>query len=652
MSGPRTNRTRRRGFVILVSLFVLLVLLAVGALLAIGIRSDLLAGRRAMDRGRNLLLAGEAEEARASFASARASFGQAADAARNPLLRAAGWIPILGRTPDAVRDLTEASVRVAEAGWGLAGAITDLPDGLGSLSPVKGRVPVEEFPPLTAAVGQAEEEARAAREIIEAAPGSLLLWPVGEARGEAEERVRSAHESLLAGSELMEGLPGFLGESETRRYFFGAENPAELRGTAGIMGAYSILTIRDGRFSFSPFRPVQNLPDFEPDQVTAPSEDYARNYNQFGGAGFWLNINMTPDFPSAAQAIETSYEKATGARLDGVISADPFALEALLKVTGPARVPGLDVTVDADNVVAFTANEAFGQFPSQTERKLALGATAKEVFERFLNLPDPGVGHVKTLAKAAAAGHIKLYSNDEGMQEGFVRAGIAGSFEAPPGDFVSVVQNNGGGNKVDFFTDRTIDYSVRLEDGGEASSTTTVSLANGAPTSGQPKYVIGPFKGFSDAGESVPILSVYCADECQIEGAELDGEPIDLNFGIELGHPFYRGSFGIPSGETAELRASASLGHVWDGNSSGGRYRLTFLNQPTIRPTEVSVEIEVPDGMHVTETSLPMQVVENGARWTGIPGPRMEFEVEFQPSLPLRMWRNVTRFFSQPLIRL
>jgi Protein of unknown function (DUF4012) len=79
-----------------------------------------------------------------------------------------------------------------------------------------------------------------------------------------------------------------------------------------------------------------------------------------GAAGrFWTSINVMPDFPSVAQAILNSYEAATGERLDGVILADPFAEAALLEATGPVQLPGYDVEIDADNVVAFTTNEAY-----------------------------------------------------------------------------------------------------------------------------------------------------------------------------------------------------------------------------------------------------------------------------------------------------
>ena len=44
-----------------------------------------------------------------------------------------------------------------------------------------------------------------------------------------------------------------------------------------------------------------------------------------------------------------------------------------------------------------------------------------------------------------------------------------------------------------------------------------------------------------------------------------------------------------------------------------------------------------------------MRIVGGSAVYEGIPGNRLDLEVAFAPSLPMRMWRNVTRFLSTPI---
>ena len=88
----------------------------------------------------------------------------------------------------------------------------------------------------------------------------MVLGPVDSARSEAQAQLETLHRQLHAGSLILDGLPAFLGADGPRHYVFGASNPAELRGTGGLIGAYAILTMDRGRFSFSDFRPIQSLP--------------------------------------------------------------------------------------------------------------------------------------------------------------------------------------------------------------------------------------------------------------------------------------------------------------------------------------------------------------------------------------------------------
>ncbi len=411
-----------------------------------------------------------------------------------------------------------------------------------------------------------------------------------------------------------------------------------------MIGAYSILTIDDGRFEFSGFEPVQSLPDPPLASVPATSEEYAANYDQFRVEGrFWLAINLTPDFPTAAREILNGYEVAEGERLDGVLLADPFALEALLRVTGPAYVPGLDRMVDAGDIVAFTTNEAYSFYDDQPTRKRVLGAVAEGVFERFIAETGADLDTLRTLARTASEGHILVYSEDTQMQAGLAGTGAGGALSAGPGDLLSIVENSSGGTKVDYYEDRDVRYEVDLWSDGSGEASAQIRLTNAAPSTGLPRYVIGPNPGYAAAGEGGQLVSVYCGDGCWLEKALRDGTQIGVRPGSELGHPFFRDYFNTPSGATNDLQLTWYLPTAWQGGDTGGSYHLTFLNQVTIRPTSLRVEVHAPDGMHIVGTSPEMQVNGDSAVWEGVPNRRLELEVRFQPPLPVRLWRALTQ---------
>jgi len=627
-------------------------LLALGLIPATAARAHLLEGQRAMDRGRAALLAGDMVRARGSFRSARASFLRASDDARNPLLTTTGSLPLIGRTPDAIQALARAGVGIADAALVLERGLEALPGGLAGLSPSGGSLPVRGLESLSPAVGRAAAMARTSLEEVRRTASSFVLGPVAEARELALERLAAVSDSLTSAAAVVERMPEFLGVRQTRRYFFGAQNPAELRGTGGLIGAYSILTIRDGTLSFSPFTTPTSLGRAPLDELPGPNDDYERNYAGYrAGDGFWWNINMIPDFPSAAAAVEASYERLKGVHLDGVILTDPYALAGLLEVTGPVRSTHPDITLDATDVVPYTTNQAYVDFPDSATRKLVLGDVSRLVIERFMGA-DPTPAAVQALVETATDGHLLLYSDDPVLQHAIGNTTVGGSFRTADGDFLSVVQNNAGANKVDFYQDRSITYAVQLEEDGRSSATAALELMNHAPASGPPRYVIGPHGEDSDAGENVSILNLYCGRGCRLDEGQRDGSAEPFSLGYELGHAYFQGFVRVPSGGSTELRYALHTEAAWTGNSSGGVYRLTFVNQPTIRPTRLRIEIEPPPGMELVRASGPLEMTDGSAVWDGVPGSRLQLEVRFRPTLPVRIWRDVGRWLSGPAIHL
>jgi len=54
---------------------------------------------------------------------------------------------------------------------------------------------------------------------------------------------------------------------------------------------------------------------------------------------FWNNVTMSPDMPSVALAASDMYLQSGGRPVDGVIVADPYALQAVVTLTGPLALP-------------------------------------------------------------------------------------------------------------------------------------------------------------------------------------------------------------------------------------------------------------------------------------------------------------------------
>ncbi len=629
----------------ILAVFVLLVVLLVVAVPAVlAVRQRLDDGRLAMQEARSAVLKGEPQEALRRFRAAQVSFGEAEAQAVSGVLGLVGRLPVLGSNVGVVRSLASAGGRTAEAGIGVAETVEQIPGGVDGLAPSNGRIPIEELPGLADAVEHAHELVGGALRDVRSSGSGGLAPPVADARAQAMSSLEDLDSTLAAGAGMLDGLPAFLGADGPRTYLFGSENPAELRGTGGLIGAYSLLSADDGRLSFTKFRPIQTLPLLDPDSVDPPNPDYHRLYDpQRTGDGFWLNANMTPDFPSAAQALQTGFLAATGQRVDGVVTADPFALRALLESTGPVNVARLGIRVSADTVVSLLTNRAYAQIQNPAERKLVLGSVASTVVGRFLS-SDPGADAVRSVGEAVGDGHIKLYSEDAGLEPALTRTTAGGAFRPmAPGatDVLSVVVNNGAANKVDYYVDRTVDYDVTLDRDGSASATTDVRIANHSPTRGLPTYVIGPKPPVTDKpGQDISILNVYCG-RCDVHRASRDGAPFDPGLDHERGSNLAQDYFTTDAGASTTSAFEYDTDAAWSGDAAGGTYTLRFINQPTIRPTHLDVTIDVPDGMAVTDTSSGVSVDGSVASWSGVPDRTLELRLAFAPPLPQRLWHSL-----------
>jgi hypothetical protein len=633
---PPARAPRRRRWLWVWLALILVVLWSLASLLVSA--GPLRAGRTSLQEARRSLLDGDLTAAADALDEARTSFERATSAGE----LGPGFLPMIGNHHDAVVALGRAGVSLAGAGSTLVEGLRRVPGGIDGLAPTARGLPLDAYAGLRASVATAADQARAAADTLADAPNGYLVGPVASARFDAEAQASDAADALAAGAALLEGLPRFAGGDGPRRYLVVSANPAEQRGTGGIWGAYATLTFREGRPFLSGAAATRDLPDVDIDRIRGLDPAWRRIYDVFGGAASWQNMNMTPDFPSAARAALANLAAGDAGRYDGVISADPMALRELLEVTGPVPVPGTSVRVSSDDVVDFTTNEAYSAFSGSAERKEVLGAVAGDVLARFLSTQGRAVPRLRALAEAVAGGNLQVYSTDEAFEQALVRAGAAGSFARPEGDdMVGVTVNNGSGNKVDFYADRTVDATIRLGGDHEAFGTMAVSIENGAPTTGQPRYVLGPFVDGLEAGDASPLIWSWCPEPCELIAATRDGNSVAVESQVEHGMRSFRDYRPIEAGATGSYTVDWHTTGVWRGEAWDGRYELHLPGQPTIRPTSTTVTIVAPPGSAITWASDGMVVDGDQATWTGTPGAGTTLQVRFRAGPLTRWWRTL-----------
>jgi uncharacterized protein DUF4012 len=654
----RRRRTTRR---ILIAALIAIPVLVVIALLsiapALGSREHFIKGKDELTKAQTALFNGDLATADTAFADAKAEFEAAAGAGNNPFVRITSWIPIVGRTPDAIRTLADVGSRLTAAGQGVSAAIGALPGGYDALGLQGGTLPI----PALTSLGPAVHDARTEIEIANAEAAGIATTLVPSAVVDAGDQVRTKLDQALpiatAGDEIIRQLPQFAGMQAPATYFLAPQNPTELRGTGGFISRYSIMTIDQGKISIAPFESISTLPDVQ--DPTWPNENLQSIYGPRNSAGFWRSTNDPRDGPTAATFITNLWDQTQPSSIDGVVMVDVQALKDMVGAIGKVQLQfaGKPVTLTQNNVVAFVSNQAYSLYRDQRTRKDAVGLVGQTIFRDFLARAS-GNQALRALVSAAGAGHILVNATDPTLESALSAAGTTGSLGTGDagGDFFAASAVNQAGNKVDFYIHRTISYDVTLLPGGNAHVEATVTFKNTAPAGAEPSYVLGPYEGKRMApfhlqvGEAYEAVSFYCATGCLASRIERDGKAFPVARHVDEGLTLYHGQVLIPAQTTTSIQFSLNVPGAWTGNTAQGLYRLTVQDQPTIIPTTATVTVHTPAGASIAYATDGMKTSGSTGTWTGKVGDRSVLEVRFQKGVLSRTWEDLHDFLSKPVI--
>jgi hypothetical protein len=539
------------------------------------------------------------QAARLAIADARARLG------RWPL-RQLGAVPLLGRD-------VRLAAAAAAGGEETATAALDVVDALhqvrgGHLSGATLTAAAEALQRLADVSAGAARRVRAARPVLLNRQRRTFLDGTDHATrraGQLAQMVRFA--AMLYGS------------PRPVRLFLAFQNPAELRGTGGLIGQYGVLEgSADGpRLAAVDTYDTLNRRAAEID----PLPGSARYYPD--GAGgvprVWSSVNLAPHLPEVGRNVVELYRRTAGQRLDGVIVVDPLAVAEILKVSGPFDAGGMRIT--AANVATRTLVEAYIRFADDREaRRRFLGAVAHQTFMALRRaLARDGEGLARALAAAARGRHLQLFAVDPEVEHALMGLGLAGSAAAPEhGDYLLPIGVNTAGNKLDAFLHRSLYYDVTLDADGGARARVEVLLRNSVRPGGLPRYVVGPYDRRFRAGENRLYQTTYLAGEYAFSRATLDGRPMRAAAGSDVGALTLSQEVRIPAGRTVRIGYRLERPNAASIVGRRMRYELLLRPQATMRPDSLQIAIRAPDGWHFVERPPGTSIDRSQVRWTGL----------------------------------
>jgi hypothetical protein len=381
--------------------------------------------------------------------------------------------------------------------------------------------------------------------------------------------IRNARTDLQAQTSDITGLlenvalaariaPSMMGADGPRTYFMGFQTNAEARGTGGLLGGFGILRFDNGTPGVEALGPNTELNKaFTPIDL---GPEFASQYGFTNPTTDFRNSNLSPHFPYTAEIWKSLWAQQSGVNVDGVIAIDPVALSYVLAAVGPVTMPDGEM-ITKENVVELTESTVYSRVPTdQTARKQYLQDVASEVVKKVTGRLEAPRQLLEAVGKAVSEGRIAVWSSSPVEQQLLEETPLGHVVPDDPAPYAAVVINNLGGNKLDYYLRRYIEYSADPCDGETRKSTVTVRLTNTAPDGPLPDYVAASPGLLPELpvevpnGASVSSVSLLATKNATLTGLIINGVRAPFFAGTERGHPIFEVQVPIPRGRTLELR--------------------------------------------------------------------------------------------------
>ncbi len=391
---------------------------------------------------------------------------------------------------------------------------------------------------------------------------------VGEARSQLQSQTSNIA-GLLENTALAAKLaPSMLGADGPRSYFMGFQTNAEARGTGGLLGGdsgSSGSTTASRAWTLWDRTPISTSRSHR-SQSTQSSTSSTGSPIQLPTFGTAIRAHI---FPYTAQIWKQMWAQQSGMNVDGVIAIDPIALSYILGATGPIVMPDGE-TVTKDNVVELTESTVYSRFPpdpnDQSGRKRFLQEIATQVVKKITVPIESPRTLLDALGRAVSERRISVWSSSAADQALLEKTPpLAHEIPDDPAPYAEVVINNLGGNKMDYYLKREIEYVADGCDGEKnRKSTVTIRLTNTLKdVAGLPEYVVGGRLGFyPEVAGTIPPGTMLTSVRLLTTRGGADVLSVLANgkkrtrvfFGsTERGHPSFESQVAIPPGNTVEL---------------------------------------------------------------------------------------------------
>jgi len=454
---------------------------------------------------------------------------------------------------------------------------------------------------LAPVLDRAEDALVRAEARLSDAASPWLLPPVAERLEQLTTELDDALPTARTATLAVRALPEMLGRGGPVHWLVLVTTPAEARGLGGLVGNFLVVEADEGRVEIVAAGRNEDLNRLlvEADVTLGGPGQYRDRWARYTPEVLFQDVTLSPDLPSVAAVAADLYEQATGLPIDGVVTCDPFVVEAVLDLTGPVQSGDLRLT--SDDVVDFLLRDQYARFADDDiARVLTLGGLIAGSFDAFTagGLPGPR-GLAAAVGPLVEQDRLGYWWRGGGDPADLADAtGFTTAFpRADGGDLLGLLHQNAGQNKIDVYLERTLDYDLVIDD-GRAVADVVATFTNTAPPSGLPDAVIGSNDQGLAPGTNLALVHLHTA--LDLVSVSVDGVHRAVGREAAFDHEVITTQIEIAAG------ATVVVAYTLTGRLAGGDYRLALAHQPLVNDDRVRAVVTIDGVRHVLVDDEPL----------------------------------------------
>lgn len=498
------------------------------------VRTELAAVRSLAPQFQSQLVAEDNSAAKQTLDQLQSHTGAARAAATDPLWKAAAAVPLIGPNFSAV---TEIAVSADDVVHGAAEPILRVSSSVDweSLTPSNGRFDVKPLTTASPSIVSAANTVDLTYTRLTAIDGAGLHPEVAAPLTNLTDTLDQYRQTLNIAADASEIIPSMLGSNGARNYLVLVQNNAEVRATGGLSGALAVMHIEQGTIELTAQSSGSALRKFAPPVEVDPAQTqiYTSRLGTYIG-----DVNLTPDFPTAAQAAKAMWQERHETRIDGVVALDPVVLAHILEASGPIEAPSINhdavsantlpTTLTANNVVQTLLSDVYTSIDNNLVQDAYFASVAEKIFQRLASGEVPGDKLIQALHASSEENRLYVWSGHKEEQQVLRTTPLGGAVSGPSvgGASFGVYFNDGTGAKMDFYVKRTVQVVEQCDPSAYSQFKVRVTMTNTAPSdaaSSLPQAVTGGGKNGTPPGNVQTNVVVYGPAQALVEGATVDG---------------------------------------------------------------------------------------------------------------------------------